>query len=297
MPSNAMMTSPRTAKSPNDRIVFALRAADLRVQLGQKTQATQDLECAAYPPCARAVICMPRPAGASKMPFWIRAITPGLAEYYEKWIGDHPDDVGAILRLARTLSIQGRGPESLKWLEKAIERSPSDRAPRLAMIDTYIAEQQYAEAAAEYEKLAEMEPKNPDHLVRWGQIVLEDPKTPKDERKTEAATIWKRLADARPDDAVIQSQVADLYRGAELKEQAIAGYQKAIQLAPKEPQYKEYLGEYLHRLDRHEEALPVWRSIAAGDLRTRENLVRLAEVLHQFEEPKEALKLSPKPAR
>lgn len=32
------------AKSPNDRIVFALRAADLRMQLGQKEQATKDLE-------------------------------------------------------------------------------------------------------------------------------------------------------------------------------------------------------------------------------------------------------------
>ncbi|MCA9069891.1 MAG: tetratricopeptide repeat protein, partial [Planctomycetaceae bacterium] len=279
----------KTAKSPNDRIVFALRSADLRVRLGQKAEATKDLE---------SLLTRLRPGSylyaearrRIENAFLESGDYAGLTEYYEKWLKDHPDDAGAILRLARTLSIQGRGPESLKWLEKAIERLPSDRAPRLALIDTYIAEQRFADAAMQYEKLAEMEPKNPDHLVRWGQVVLEDPKTPKEERKTAAAAIWKRLAEARPEDSVIQSQVADLYRGAELKEEAIAGYRKAIQLAPKEPQYKEYLGEYLHRLDRHKEALPVWRSIAEGELRTRENLVRLAEVLHQFEEPKEALK-------
>lgn len=279
----------KTARSPNDRIVFALRASDLRMRLGQKGQATKNLEM---------LLARLRPGSylyaearrRIENAFLESGDYAGLTEYYEKWLKDHPDDAGAILRLARTLSIQGRGPESLKWLEKAIERSPSERVPRLALIDTYIAEERYGDAAAQYEKLAEMEPKNPDHLVRWGQVVLEDPKKPKEQRKAAAAAIWGRLAEARPDDAVIQSQVADLFRGAELKDEAIAGYRKAVTLAPNEPQYKEYLGEYLHRLDRHKEALPVWRSIAEGKLRTRENLVRLAEVLHQFDEPKEALK-------
>ncbi len=279
----------KAAKSPNDRIVFALRAADLRVQLGQKEQATKDLE---------KLLTQLRPGSylyaearrRIESAFLESGDYAGLAEYYEKWITAHPDDVGAVLHLARTLSVQGRGAESLKWLEKAIERSPSDSAPRLALIDTYLAEERFGDAAAQYEKLAEMESKNPDHLVRWGQIVLEDPKAPKEERKTKAAAVWRRLAEARPDDAVIQSQVADLLRGAELKEEAIAGYRKAIELAPNEPQYKEYLGEYLHRMDRHAEALPVWRSIAEGEQKTRENLVRLAEVLHQFDEPEEALK-------
>ncbi len=279
----------KDARSQNDRIVFALRSADLRVQLGQKKQATADLED---------LLTRLRPGSylyaearrRIENAFLDSGDYAGLADYYEAWIKDHPDDVGAVLRLARTLSVQGRGAEALKWLEQAIERSPTGSAPRLALIDTYIAEERYGEAAAQYEKLAEMEPKNPDHLVRWGQIVLEDPKKPKEQRKTAAAAIWKKLAGARPDDAVIQSQVADFFRAAELKEEAIAGYQKAIELAPKEPQYREYLGEYLHRLDRHAEALPVWRSLAEGELRTRENLVRLAEVLHQFDEPEEALK-------
>ena len=279
----------KEARSQNDRIVYALRAADLQVQLGQKDAATKRLE---------ELLTRLRP-GSYLYAEARRRIEnaylgtgdyAGLADYYEKWIEAHPDDTGAVLRLARTLSVQGRGAESQKWLEQAIERSPTDSAPRLALIDNSIAEEKFAEAAAQYEKLVELEPKNPDHLVRWGQVILEDRKRPEAERKAAAAKVWQRLADARNDEAAIQSQVADLLRGAELEDAAIAGYRKAIELAPTEPQYKEYLGEYLHRLDRHDEALPVWRSIAEGDQKTRENLVRLAEVLHQFDEPDEALK-------
>ena len=278
------------ARSQNDRIVFALRAADLRLQLGQKEKATDDLEILLgrlrpgsylYAEARRRI----------ENAFLNSGDYAGLAGYYEAWIKEHPDDVGAVLRLARTLSVQGRGPEAVKWLVKAIERSPTDTAARLTLIDAYIAEELYADAAAQYEQLAAMEPANPDHLVRWGQVLLEDPKRPKEQRKEAAAEVWKRLAEARSDDAVIQSQVADLLRGAELTEEALTKYRKAIELAPAQPQYKEYLGEYLHRMDRHEEALPVWRSIAEGKLRTRENLVRLAEVLHQFDEPKEAVKV------
>ncbi len=279
----------KEARSQNDRIVYALRAADLQVQLGQKDDATKRLE---------ELLTRLRPGSylyaearrRIENAFLNTGDYAGLAAYYEKWIETHPDDTGAVLRLARTLSVQGRGAESLKWLEQAIERSPSDSAPRLALIDTYIAEEKFADAAKQYEQLVELEPKNPDHLVRWGQVILEDRERPEKERKAEAAKIWQRLADARKDEAAIQSQVADLLRAAELEDEAIAGYRRAMELAPTESQYKEYLGEYLHRLDRHDEALPVWRSMAEGDLRSRENLVRLAEVLHQFDEPEEALK-------
>ncbi|MEM9588160.1 MAG: tetratricopeptide repeat protein, partial [Planctomycetota bacterium] len=75
----------------------------------------------------------------------------------------------------------------------------------------------------------------------------------------------------------------DLVRELDKPEDAIRLYQQAIDLAPDQPQYREYLGEYLHRLDRKDEALEVWQSIAAGDRRSRDFLIRLGEVYAAFD--------------
>jgi tetratricopeptide (TPR) repeat protein len=281
-------TLAKEARSPNDQIVFALRATDLQIRLGNRDEGIQAYE---------RLLSRLRPGSylhgearrRIEATFLESADYAGLADYYEKWVGNHPDDVDAVIRLARFLSIQGRDNEAIEWFEKAIERSPTASAPRLALIDALIASQQFAKADKQYESLIEIEPNNPDHYVRWGQVLIEDRQRSEQERKSAAADVWTRLAGQRADDPVIQSQVADLLRGAELTEAAIERYRTAIKLAPTDPQYKEYLGEYLHRLGRKDEALQVWRSLAAGDLRTRNNLVRLAEVFNQFDLPDQAL--------
>ena len=276
------------ARAANDRIVYALRAADIRVRVGQKDAAVEELE---------ELLASLRPGSylydearqRIEAAFIRGGDYAGLASYYEDWLGEHPDDIGAILRLARVLSVQGRGAESMQWFEKAIERAPSDPEPLLALVNAYIAQQKFVEAAEKYEQLIELQPDNPDHLVRLGQTLLEDTTRPEPERRKAAAEVWQRLARQRGDDPAIQSQVADLLRGAEQVEDALAGYRRAIELAPDQTQYKEYLGEYLYRLKREDEAMEVWRSLAAGELRTRENLVRLAEVFHQFDRSDDAV--------
>ena len=114
--------------------------------------------------------------------------------------------------------------------------------------------------------LVEVEPDNPDFIVRWGELVYSDDERSKAARQQEAAEIWERMLVSRGDDPVTVSRVADLLRGAELTEKAISNYRQAISLAKSEPQYREYLGEYLHQLQRKDEALQVWEELASGDL-------------------------------
>ncbi|MBN9121659.1 MAG: tetratricopeptide repeat protein, partial [Planctomycetes bacterium] len=213
----------------------------------------------------------------------------GLAKYYEKWLEKNPTDVDAFARLAKNLASQGRGPEAKAWLEKGIKVAPSNRALRQGLIDQLVFEQNFADAAKQYEEMDKADPNNPDTLREWGNMLMRDAARPEAERRAAAAAVWKRLLDKKPNDPVTASQVADLMRSASATDEAIALYKRATALAPDAAQYREYLGEYYHSLKRADEALAAWRPIAEGKNRNAKNLARLAEVFAGFGYRKEAI--------
>lgn len=213
----------------------------------------------------------------------------GLTKYYERWLEKNPADVDAISRLAKSLSTQGRAPEARHWLEKGVAVAPTQRSLRQALIDQFVFEQNFAAAAQQYEALGKAVPNNPDVLRDWGKVLLRDAAKPEADRRAAATAVWKRMLANKPNDAVTASQVADLMRTANLTDDAIALYKKAIELAPNAPQYREYLGEYYHNLKKSDEALATWRPIAEGPNRNSKNLVRLAEVFAGFGYRKEAI--------
>lgn len=160
----------------------------------------------------------------------------GLAKYYEAWLAKKPEDVDAMARLARVLARQARLPEAQQWLEKALKLAPSRNELRLTFIQQLVEDRQYAEAIAQYELLNRNEPNNPDYLREWGKLILRDPGHPTEERRAAAAKIWRRIVDARPNDALAATQVADLFRHSEMADEALALYQRATELAPSQPQ-------------------------------------------------------------
>lgn len=206
----------------------------------------------------------------------------GLTKYYEKWLEKQPDDLDAMGRLAHVLGLQNRVPEAEARYRQALKMAPSNKSLRRALIALLTQAKRPQDAAAEYAELDKLEPNNPDTLRAWGQLVLTDSTLSEDERRQRAASIWRKLLVNKPKDPVVASQVADLFRQAQLTDDALDLYRKAIELAPKEPQYREYLGEYLHTLDRRDEALAVWQEIATGDQRNTKTLLRLAEVYRGF---------------
>src|SRR6185312_8240346 len=111
---------------------------------------------------------------------------------------------------------------------------------------------------------AKADPNNPDVVREWGRLLLKDVAKPEADRKKAASAVWRKLVEARPKDAATAVQVADLFRQAEMPDDAIALYKKAIELSPGSVQYYEYLGEYYHTLKRSDEALATWSRIAAG---------------------------------
>ncbi|AMV19156.1 DUF1583 domain-containing protein [Planctomyces sp. SH-PL14] len=267
---------------------YRIEAAELKVKLNRSQEAIGDLE--ALLATLNPTSWLHRDVRRRIDEIFLRTDNyDGLTKYYEAWVAKNPEDVDAMARLARTLAKQARVPEAQVWLDKALKLAPSRKELRLAFIDQLVDDQRYPEAIAQYQELDKTDPNNPDLLRDWGKLILRDTSRPKEQRKTEAETVWRRLLVARPKDPLIATQVADLFRHSEMPDAALELYQKAVELAPEQPQYREYLGEFYHQRKEPEKALATWRVIAEGKNRTAVNVARLAEVLASFGYLKDAL--------
>ncbi|MEM9828806.1 MAG: tetratricopeptide repeat protein, partial [Planctomycetota bacterium] len=278
----------KTARKEDDQIAAAIGAAEMRRKLDQPDQAVADLE---------AILARLRPGSwlyrdvrnRIEDGFIRGGDYDGLAKYYQAKLDAAPDDLSLRTRLGGILMRAGRLQDAIGMLREAVERAPDDADVRLSLIEVLEKTGDREAAAKQYEALTQRDAGNPDYLLRWGELVASDPKVDPEQRAERAVAIWKRLADARNDDAVVLSQIADRYRSVKRDEDAIELYRRAIEIDPTSPQYREYLGEYLLQLDRKPEAIEVWKSIAAGDRRDRDALVRLAEVFTTFKLRDEAI--------
>ncbi|MCX7420659.1 MAG: tetratricopeptide repeat protein [Planctomycetia bacterium] len=244
--------------------------------------------------------------------------TAGLVKHYEGRLTKHPDDTDAIIRLSRALIGQERLEDARKKLESAIQQSPKSAELRLELIELFGKQQQFAEAVAQYEQLDRITPNNPDYIRDWGFAVLNvvqasslplkdkpttpaTPTTAADAAEREgvasrmlalrkAASIWRKLVEAKPKDAVVAAQVAGLMRQAGLLDDSAELLRRAVVLAPETLPHREELGEVLDALKKKDESLAVWRSMAEEPRRTATNLGHLAEVLGRFGYRDESLK-------
>ncbi len=269
------------AKDDYRRTTYRVAAAELKIKTSQRSEGIADLE---------AVLDDLNPDGwlyrdvrrRIEDVFLRSSDQDSLVKYYQSWLDKHPDDIEAMARLARFLSASGRVPEATELMEQALRLAPSRTDLRKSFIDQLVEQQKLEEATAQYQQLVEAEPENTDFLRDWGKLVLRDKSRSLGERREEATEIWNRIRDAHPDDALTTAQVADLFRNAEMNPQALELYQQAVRLAPNDPQYREYLGEFYHILKRQDEALQTWAASAAPPNRTADNLARVAEVYNSF---------------
>lgn len=283
----------RDSRDPSRRALYHLEIADLKLQLGRTAEGIQDLETlwAQSNPehwLARDV------RGRIEQALAPRSEPAALVVYYENWLKAHPEDLDAILRVSVRLLQVGRGADAERRLRDALAKAPSHRALRRSLIDLLLSQSRFPEAALQYAELDRYEPDHPDTLRDWGRVLLKSTATgglnegplyqwalsvDRRRRQGEAEAIWNRLLATRPTDARLTAQVADLCREAQIDERALALYRRAVELAPADSQFREYLGEFLKTLGRTDEALEAWREIARDDRRTAANLSRLAEVL------------------
>ena len=264
-------------RDPYQKTQNAITAADLKLQLGRQEEALRDFEEQLQTLDPESWLARDIRHRIDKV-FLRNNNQAALVSYYETWLQNHPDDLEVISSLGRALSLQGRSVDAQAWYRKALEKAPASIPLRKSLLEQLARARLFDEAMTQYEKLLEIDPGNIEHLQDWGLLALYRDDVPLRERRANAKTIWKRMLSVRPDDPGILVQVAELMRRAELSDDALPLYRRAIELAPQDTQYREYLGDYLKTLGRTEEAVQVWNTIAEGDQRNTANLIRLAEI-------------------
>lgn len=259
------------------RIQFRSEAAQLRIRLGESERGMLELQTVLGE--LRPDSWLYRDVQNKIEDVFLKSNDkPGLIRYYENRMEHIPDDIDSIIRLCKFLVSSNRVVDANLWIVKAINRAPSRSDLRRIYIEQLVADQQFATAIAEYEPLSKLDPKNSDMLRDWGKLVLRDSFRSAESANHEASRIWKKIIDNAPDDALTHVQVADLHQSVEMLNEAQWYFERAIELQPEEPQYREYLGDFLFRQNQRERAFEVWNSIAEGARRNAENIMRLAEI-------------------
>lgn len=275
------------AKSPNERLDLQKQLANIKGRLGARQEAIADYE---------ALLRRAEPES------WLYGSllqeieqlvesergTAGLIEYYQNRLNTRQDDLRGSLRLAELLRSDGRRPEAWQLLHRVQEQYPSRPEAWLAQAEWSQAEQDFPSAAQALQRLVEIDGNDVDSRIAWGRIQLlvptEDPASARDR----AAEIWKRLLDKRDHDPAMLVRVAELLHGITRTEEAEELFRSAWQHSNNAQQYREFYGEYLHRLGRRETAVEVLQQIPKNE-ENAASYARLSEVLSQFRYQAEAL--------
>ncbi len=236
---------------------------------------------------------------------------PGLADYYKKWLEDHPRDTTVATRRAAVLLELNRRAEAIDLLQQAVAWAPERQELQVELARRLGDADRPAEMAAAMEKLTGVAPEEKSYWqllgdARW-QLLASLPATAnaadKDKLKADALAAWNHLSPADGKDPAATGQLADLLASHHLKDEALAQYARAAALAPDLPDTYERWAGFLAQIDRKDEARRVVAGIvnarpananAANDLRLAAALDRLDDSVGALAATEQGLALEPR---
>ena len=201
-----------------------------------------------------------------------------LLTYYRAQLAKRPDDMNLMLRLASTLDREKHWDESSQLFKQLIERTSTALAPRLAYAQSLIHQQRWHEAAAEFAKLAEQQPRNEDIINQWCEALAADATLAAPQRDEQIrAILEKRMAGLPPTAEAYQQLAARLQRFGQT-ERAVTWLAKAYELQPNDLSVLSDYSRALLELHREPEVKQATSAFEAAQLSSREGLSQLADL-------------------
>ena len=207
---------------------------------------------------------------------------PGLIKYYHTKLEQTPNDVELMGLLADAYIENEQIDEGISQYRKGLELAPTNADLRLKLITTLRNVQQFTEATAEYEILSEQQPEDFGLYRELGELYV------KLEQPEKARETYQRMLEHQPDSGT-HLILAEIYAGHEWIDDAVAEYEKAIELAPDNLDLIEYFGEFYLYQGEREKAIETWNRLVSGENATSGNYSRLAKLLDGKEFQAEAV--------
>jgi len=196
-----------------------------------------------------------------------------------------PEDATPYNMLGAVYSRQNNRAEAIGMYEKVVELTPDDGNAHRELGRLYDRERMYDEAIEAYKKALEL---NPDESYIYLQLARAYANTAQtDEILTLADALKKRCRDGNS-----YSQLGEVYMAAQLYDEAVEAYKKAVKLSP-QSHYKSQLANAYERAGKIEEAEAIYEKATDPDLlrrrmrmlRDRGDLDKLLEVAKKILKP------------
>ncbi len=207
----------------------------------------------------------------------------GLAERLKALAGEDGKRISIQRRYAEVLMESGKEDEAVALFEKIIALTPGERKIREEYIDLLSKAGEFEKAIPQLEALIEQNAQDGELLIRLAALQHSAEKS-----EVAGQTLRKFLSQSDGSEYA-HLRVARLEEQYELLEASEVTYRKILEAFPESVAAQETFATFLHRNDRKEEALEMWRKIASeGD---RAQAIRIARTLASRLEHEAAFKV------
>ena len=206
----------------------------------------------------------------------------GLKKFYADLIGKQRKSIPLLRQNAELLGELGESDAAIEAFKGILEITPGDRPLREAFIDLLTSLEQFPLALAQLDALATQHPEDGEIILRKAELQHRLGESVDCER-----LVAEFLAKSAGDEAdyLRACRLLDRYQ---LREAADRTFTTATEKFPDSPITAEAHASYLHKSDRKEEAIAIWKKLAHGGDRSRvvsvaRSLVARSEIKTAYE--------------
>src|SRR5208283_4525708 len=155
--------------------------------------------------------------------------------------------------------LETRDPaQALQAYNKAAERAPTDPEPHLSAGLLDERQKDFPAAEGEYKKVLALDPHSTEAAIGLTNIYMES------SRLADAEPVLRRLAADRPDDADLHAQLGRVLEAEGKKDDAIAEFQTALKLSPKDSAAQRDLADLYADTGKNDLAEAAYRPLVAA---------------------------------